>query len=72
MRKKKLLGNSNTEIVFDGDTPMIKLKSELDLKIDYIKKLNKEIGKTKGFLYGLVSASILYSIIGIILLGVFL
>ncbi len=70
--RKKLLDNPNIEISFDNDTPMIKLKSELDLKIDYIKKLNKEIGRTKGFLYGLVFASILYSIIGIILIQVFL
>ncbi len=67
-----MLDNPTTEITFDGNDALLKIKSPLDLKIDYIKKLNKEIGKTKGFLYGIILTSVFYTIIIIILLGVFL
>ncbi len=73
MRKKKLFENPDMEIIFDeNNLPLIKLKSEIDLKIDYIKKLNKEIGFGKGFLLGIICSTIFLSILFIIILQVFL
>ena len=71
--RKKLLEDPDLEITFDeNEFPLIKLKSELDLKIDYIKKLNKEIGFGKGFIFGILGSTLFFCILIIILFQVFL
>lgn len=55
--------NNNIDIVFDGNDALIVLKSDLDLKIECIEKLNKEIGFVKGFCFGISIASIFMIII---------
>ena len=63
----------NTDIIFDGNEPLIKWKSELDFAIEDIDKLNKEIGFSRGFMYGFISnlfLNILIIIICMLLWGI--
>jgi len=59
------------EIVFDGNIPLIKWKSELELAMDELKTLNKEIGFFRGFMYGIMFTTIIDILIILICLLVF-
>lgn len=51
------------EIVFDKKGPLIVLKSDLEIKLDNVEELNRDINFWRGLIYGMLISSFVFIII---------